>query len=169
MQTRGRAGLYLESTSDEHYGVLPGEDRRVHEVMSRHVVTIEPSASLRQAAAAMRDHGVSAVVVCREGRLHGLVTAQDLVVHGTAAGVAPEAMTVDALIGRHPAAACREDMIVADAKHLMAEHGRQSLPVLNAGGDVVGILSLMDVAAAVMPGVAAAWLSHMKQRRAGQH
>ena len=44
-----RGGLYLESTEAEQLGVLPGEERRVGDVMERRLVAIGPSTSLAQA------------------------------------------------------------------------------------------------------------------------
>jgi acetoin utilization protein AcuB len=53
------------------------DDTPVSEVMSRHVVTIEPNATIRRAAGIMRGRGVGCLPVVDDGRLVGIVTASD--------------------------------------------------------------------------------------------
>ena len=159
---RRPSGLYLESTLDERYGVLPGEDRLVGVVMTRQVVTIHPSASVQEAAKTMRDRQAQALVVSHENRLMGMVTEHDVVVNGTTRAEHPDSIPVEKILPPGEPAVCRDDAILADAARLMAERRLQSLPVMSRDGSVVGILSLLDVAGTVMPGVARAWLSRIR-------
>lgn len=163
------SGLYMESTRDERLGVLPGEDRLVRDVMSLEVVTISPSHSLKDAARLMRDRQVPALIVTEDERLIGILTEHDMVIHGMTRDTAPHMMPVRQVLGDRAPIACREQAILAEAAQLMAEHRLQSLPVMNAGGAVVGHLSLLDIAGAVMPNVAAAWLSRIRKERDRQH
>lgn len=55
-----------------------GDDRPVSEVMTRHVVTIEPEATLRRAAGVMRGRAIGCLPVLDDGRLVGIVTTADL-------------------------------------------------------------------------------------------
>jgi acetoin utilization protein AcuB len=55
--------------------VPPG---RVEEVMSRHVVTVEPTATLRRAANLLRGHLVGCLPVVDDDRLVGIVTISDV-------------------------------------------------------------------------------------------
>jgi CBS domain-containing protein len=155
------SGLYLESTPDERLGVLPGEERLVRDIMSRDVVTIHPSTSLQKAAQAMRDRHVPALVVMRDRRLTGIVTEHDMVIYGLTRS-APETVSVQDAMREQPPVACPEDAILHDAVRLMEEHRLQSLPVVNATGAVTGILSRLDVAGAMVPHVAAAWLARVR-------
>lgn len=163
--SRPAAGLYLESTPDERYGVLPGEDRLVRDVMVRDVATIAPDASVQEAARTMRDQGTSSLVVSEGDRLVGIVDERDIVVKGATQAVHPAAISVRELLPTGDPLACREDAILADAARLMMIHGRQTLPVLNNTGGVAGTLSLLDVAGAVMPSVAGSWLSQVRRHR----
>ena len=53
--------------------------KRVHQIMSRHVVVTRGDDSVADAAAAMLDHGVSCLpVVTAEGSVEGVVTWKDL-------------------------------------------------------------------------------------------
>lgn len=162
--SRRPAGLYLESTPDERYGVLPGEDRLVRDVMTPEVVTIAPETSVQAAAAMMRDRRTPALVVSEGTRLSGTVTEHDLVVRGTAQPAHPATVPVSQILPPDEPIACREDAILADAARLMAARRRPSLPVLDEHGAVVGVLSLLDVVGAVMPNAAATWLSQIRER-----
>jgi CBS domain-containing protein len=51
---------------------------------------------------------------------------------------------------------------VADAVLMMEKERVTTLPVLNEQGSVTGLLSLVDVAASVMPGTASALLSEIR-------
>lgn len=156
---RRPSGIYLESTRDERYGVLPGEDRFVKDVMSREVVTVDALTSVRDAADTMRHRQVPALVVYRDKQLAGVLTERDVAVNGTTKAEHPGSMTVQEVMTSREPISCREDAILADATRVMADHHLPSVPVVNAEGDVVGLLSLLDAAGALMPNVAAAWLA----------
>ena len=55
------------------------EKARVSEAMSRRVVTIDPDASMGEAARQLRAFGVKRLPVVDEGRLVGIVTRQNIV------------------------------------------------------------------------------------------
>ena len=158
---RRHAGIYLESTGDEQYGVLPGEERLVKEVMSRHVVMIDVLTTVKQAAEIMQARKVPALVVCRKEDVAGVVTERELALRGTTGSRHPSAVSVqDILAGCEPVG-CREDAILGDVTRAMIDHRLPAVPVMTAGGDVVGVLSLLDAAGAVMPNVAATWRKQM--------
>ena len=55
-----------------------GDNARVSEVMSTHVDSLGPEATIRQAANRLRGHGVGCLAVMEEGKLLGIVTTSDL-------------------------------------------------------------------------------------------
>lgn len=97
--------------------------------------------------------------MCDGGRLLGILTAHDLVADGVATPRPPESIPVHTLLPPGEPAACRDDAILADAARAMSARRLRSVPVVNAAGTVVGVISLLDVAGAVMPNVARAWLA----------
>ncbi len=157
--SRPPAGLYLESTPDERYGVLPGEDRLVRDVMRPTVRTIDPRASLQEAARMIRDHAVPALIVCRDGEIVGTVSEHDIAVNGATQARSPDTVPVHEVMAPAGALVCRDDAILADAARLMAEQGLRCLPVMDERGAVVGLLTMLDVAVAVVPAAASAWLA----------
>jgi len=118
-------------------------DAKVRDVMTPGPIGVDYYASIGDAARAMRDWGIGAVLVSDRGELRGLVTARDLVTRGTAAGkstgdpVGPLAST--GLIGVAAEAGLEE------AAELMRQHGIRRLPVLE-GGEITGVISMSDLA-----------------------
>ena len=71
------AGPSLGATEfDDDVG--PGTDRALREVMTRDVVTADPTMSVEEAADLLLRHDVSALPVLDEGRLVGIVTTADV-------------------------------------------------------------------------------------------
>jgi CBS domain-containing protein len=102
------------------------------------------SASLAEAAAAMRRYQVGSLLVVEDGTgsTHpvGIVTDRDLALQGFAS----EATTVaDAMTP--VLATVREDADIHEALETMRAHGVRRLVVLSPGGQVSGILSIDDV------------------------
>ena len=62
------------SNSDLHDG---GDDQPVSAVMTREVVTVQPDATIRQAAAIMDGHTIGCLPVVDGGRVTGIVTSSD--------------------------------------------------------------------------------------------
>jgi CBS domain-containing protein len=115
---------------------------RVRDVMTREVRTVGPEETLREVARALRDDGISSVVVTEGGAPVGIVTERD-VVHLVAEGVDPgSAQAGERMTRELVTVAPRADL--TEAAELMAEHGIRHLPVLERGR-LAGILSIRDV------------------------
>ena len=127
---------------------------RVRDVMTPGPIGVDYYQSIGEAARAMRDWGVGAVLVVRDQSLYGLVTDRDLVVRAVAEARAPDdpvgpLSSVD-LIG------VDADAEVGVAGLLMRQHAVRRLPVLE-NGQVTGIVSLGDLSlldGAALPGLA---------------
>jgi CBS domain-containing protein len=74
------------TTYDEDAG--PDVDRTLREIMSRYMITADPTMSVQEAADTMLRNDVSALPVLDEGRLVGIVTTADVL--RMAAGLARE-------------------------------------------------------------------------------
>lgn len=118
---------------------------KISEVMTRDVKRVKSTATLNDAAQMMRDHEIGDVLVMREnGSLCGLVTDRDLVVKGLAEGLDPSAANVEEVCNHTPITVTSDEN-VEEAVKLMREHNIRRLPVVD-GSDLVGILSLGDLA-----------------------
>lgn len=120
---------------------------KVREVMRR-APAVGPDATVAEAAERMRDRGVGALVVREGGVVLGIVTDRDITVRATARGHDPRVAHVRDAMTRS-VVTCRPDDEVDDAAGAMAEHRVRRLVVLDAGKELVGIVSLDDLAAGV--------------------
>jgi len=131
-------------------------DAKVRDVMTPGPIGVDYDQSVGEAARAMRDWGVGAVLVVSNGSLYGLITDRDLVVRAVA-----EERGADEPVGPLSSAnliGVDADADVHEAMRLMRQHGVRRLPVLE-DGQVAGIVSLGDLAMQDEPDLAFAQLS----------
>jgi len=117
----------------------------VNEIMSTRVQVIAPEATLRQAAQLMLALDVGALPVCQGPTVLGMVTDRDITVRGVAAGLPPDVACVSDVMTKDPAS-CSEDQ---DTEHVMQVMGKaqvRRLPVVNLAHELVGIVSIGDLA-----------------------
>lgn len=131
----------------------------VREAMTPHPITATLRMSVREALRQLGDHRISAMpVVDGDGRLRGIVSELDLL--RSAVGGAPgehdrpaasEVVvppTVESVYTRATVTIAPDDE-VAVAVELMTELGAKSLPVVDRGDQVVGMVSRSDVVRAL--------------------
>jgi CBS-domain-containing membrane protein/PII-like signaling protein len=141
-------------------------DLPVHDVMRRNVVSIPATATVRDAVSAIVGQVFRALpVIDHDGRLVGIVANTDLLERGGLTvrlellSAMPEAeradviaslpeMPVEQVMRRDPVT-LRPDETLADATRRMSETRLKRLPVVDADGRLVGILSRSDVLRAV--------------------
>lgn len=116
----------------------------IREVMSNRPVTVDPGATIRQAAQLMRDHEVGDVIVVDNGRLAGLVTDRDIVVRAVAESHDPAQVTVGDIATTQLNCLSPTDS-VEEAIRLMREQAVRRIPVVE-GGRCVGVVTIGDLA-----------------------
>ncbi len=139
---------------------------KVRDVMTRDVVTVTPETSYKELIDTMLEHEVSGLpVVDADGELVGLVTEADLAAKEAygARRRRPLRLVAEYLRGRDPAWLQRASGLTADqvmtrvlskaapdddvrsAARRLVELGRKRLPVVDASGELVGIVSRADI------------------------
>jgi CBS domain-containing protein len=116
----------------------------VRDVMATNLQSIDATASIRQAAAVMRDNDIGDVLVVADGNLRGIVTDRDLVVRALAEGRQADATPVGEVCSPELAVVDAQAE-VAEAADIMGRHAVRRLPVID-NEEVVGIVSLGDLA-----------------------
>jgi CBS domain-containing protein len=117
----------------------------VRDVMVSEVVTIEPSASLADAARTMEKANIGMLPVMEEGRVRGVITDRDIVVRAVARDADPSATRVDECLT--PEAICARPMwTTAQALQAMAEAQVGRLPVVDDQDRLVGVVTLSSMA-----------------------
>lgn len=160
---RSRSGIFGESTNDEAYGVLAGEDRLVKDVMTQEVAVTTASITAKEAIEVIKNLNVPILVACLEGgEPVSALTEYDLAINVITEGRADSA-TLYELIKKRMVIRCREDAILADAIYVMLNHRARHVPVVDAKGQLVGALSLVDAVGAITPDAAACWQTKARQ------
>ena len=116
---------------------------KVRDVMTAEPIVLQQDQSIADAAQAMRDASVGAVLIVDGDKLCGLVTDRDIVVRAVA-----ESALADSPVGQVVSpdlVAVGADDETADAARVMQDNAVRRLPVLD-DGRIVGIVSIGDLA-----------------------
>ena len=127
---------------------------KVDLVMSVDVGRCLPSDSLNEAARIMweRDCGIVPIVESREsGRLVGVVTDRDICVAAYTKGRPLTAISIAEVMAKR-VVSCRASDELRAAEQAMCQAQVHRLPVIDASGQLVGVLSLADIARATARG-----------------
>ncbi len=119
---------------------------KVRELMTTEPTTVEPKATLGEAATLMKQEDCGSIPVVEGGRLVGIVTDRDIVVRGVAAGKDPKTQRVSEVMSANPVT-IGPDNDVSDAEMKMADRQIRRLPVVE-GGKLVGIIVTAQIARA---------------------
>ncbi len=117
----------------------------VQDKMTTNLITLERDAPVIEAARRMRDSAIGDVLVTEKGRLVGIATDRDLVVRCLATGGDPEKTDLGSVCSEQLATLNVDDEIPR-AVQLMEERAVRRLPVIDAEGRPVGIVSIGDLA-----------------------
>lgn len=135
---------------------------KVRDVMTPHPVSLSPDATLVEAAQRMRDNDIGDVLIVEAGgQLRGIVTDRDVVVRAVADGQEARDTSVAEVCSPNPAIVNPEDDSDL-AVRLMRERAIRRLPVVD-GGQVVGMISLGDLAIERDPSSALAEISAARE------
>lgn len=115
--------------------------KAISEVMTREVAFVSPQDNVQRAALLMRDLNVDALPVCDGQRLVGMITDRDITIRTTAPGQVhvADAMTDEALW-------CYEDQTVGEVLQQMSDEQIRRIPVVSRDKELVGMVSLDDIA-----------------------
>ncbi len=118
----------------------------VNDVMTADVECARPNDTIAAAAARMRDLDVGALPVCGANeRLVGMITDRDITIRATARCCDPAHTKVSEVM-THDISYCYEDEEVSQAAWQMMEERVRRLPVLSRDKQLVGVVSLGDLA-----------------------
>lgn len=118
---------------------------QIREIMTEDVKVIQPDTSVKEAAAIMKDLDVGVLPVTNGRELAGILTDRDIVIRSTAEGSNPEEVKAGDIISRD-VAMCHDNDTVETAAERMRENKIRRLPVVDRDNQLVGIVSLGDVA-----------------------
>ena len=121
-----------------------GERTVFQSIPKKHVVSVPPQATIREAACVMtRANCGSVLVIDAAGTMLGILTERDLMTRVLAKALDPAATAVSKVMTRHPRCIAPEAK-VADAVVIMLERGFRHLPIVAEGGRILGVFSIRD-------------------------
>jgi CBS domain-containing protein len=123
---------------------------RLTDVMERATALVVPEDNIQIAAQTMADSRSDAVLVGSSERLVGVLTARDILIRVTARGLDP-AMTPVREIMTPAAEACSEQETAEAVAVRMTERRVDAMPVIDAAGRPVGVVTLRTVEASRLP------------------
>jgi CBS domain-containing protein len=111
-------------------------------VKNQRILTAAATMSVSEAAIAMRDAKVGAIMVVNGQRLVGIFTERDALYRVLAAGKDPRRTTLADVMTVNPAT-IEPDMPFGQALHIMYERGFRHVPVVD-DGELIGMVSARD-------------------------
>ena len=117
---------------------------KAKDIMTENPECATPGTTVADVAAIMRDMNVGVVPVTDDDRLLGVITDRDITIRVTAAGMAPQDVTVQDFMSPNVVTVSPDDS-VDDVRKLMADHQIRRVMVVD-DGKLVGVVSLGDVA-----------------------
>ena len=122
---------------------------KISDIMSRDVQVARPEDTLRDAAETMARIDAGSLPVCDGRRLLGIVTDRDIVVRGLAKGLGPDSSVTQVMT--QGVEYCFEDDDLTEVADKMAASQIRRIPVVDRDKNLVGIVSLGDVAREARP------------------
>ena len=122
----------------------PGS-RHIRDVMTPDPECVSEKDSIRDVARIMKDADTGVVPVVDGKKIIGLITDRDIIVRGLAEGKNLENVRVNELMTKS-IRSVREDSSVDEALELMGSAEIRRVPVVNQNDELVGIVSLGDIA-----------------------
>ncbi|CAI6093378.1 unnamed protein product [Clonostachys chloroleuca] len=111
--------------------------------------TVSVRTSVKDAAALMRENHTTAVLVQDQGAITGIFTSKDVVLRVIAPGLDPTNCSVVRVMTPHPDFAPM-DMTIQAALRKMHDGHYLNLPVMNDGGEIVGMVDVLKLTYATL-------------------
>jgi CBS domain-containing protein len=118
---------------------------RVADIMIQEAVTIDPTATLAEAAQRMREANVGMLPLVEHGVLRGVLTDRDLAVRAVAQGLDPSRTTAAECATMQNLVTARPGWSADEALRVMAERQVGRLPVTDDDGRLLGVVSLSSL------------------------
>jgi CBS domain-containing protein len=124
---------------------------KVSDIMTQATVSDAPDDTLAEASAKMWRQQTGSLLIMEGGKLIGIVTERD-VLRTVGEGHDPKSVSLRDVM-TSDVVAVDSDLSVRDAAQIMFDKWFRHLPVVDTGGEVVGIVSLRDLNGLVAQGM----------------
>jgi CBS domain-containing protein len=127
---------------------------KIRDIMHKGVASVGPATAVQQIARKMRDMDIGALPVVDRGDIVGIVTDRDITLRAVAPGLDLSSLAARDVMSRD-VLSCRATDDAHRALKMMEDAQVRRLPVLDDSHELVGMVSLGDIAHARRPDLAA--------------
>ncbi|MEO8217167.1 MAG: CBS domain-containing protein [Acidobacteriota bacterium] len=124
---------------------MKDRSEKVRDVMTRNPDCLSETDGVSKAAELMVKNDCGAIPVIEDKRLVGMITDRDIVIRLVARGRNPAEATVGEAMSRG-VHTVREDQLIDQVYAVMAREQVRRIPVVGGDDEIVGIVSVADVA-----------------------
>lgn len=128
---------------------------KIREVMTPNPISSTPDATVESVARLMADTNCGEIPICKEGRVVGILTDRDITCRSVAFGRDPSKTKASDIMTLLPITVFADDPLQS-AMEVLEQEAIRRVPVVDANGLMIGIVSQVDVA------------THASRRKAGQ-
>lgn len=118
---------------------------QIKEIMTKGIACVDSKSSAADAARKMKDQNVGTVLVIDGNSVKGLLTDRSITTKAVAEQKDPRNVPVTDIMTKK-VVGCSENDDLFDALKIMGENKIRRLPVINDQSQLVGIVSLSDIA-----------------------
>ena len=109
------------------------------------VISIEPTSTMLETAKVLRENKIGAILVCdKDGKMCGVISERDIVIAIARSG----APILNKAVGDFMTTGvytCKAEDTIKQVMEVMTSRRIRHLPVVGAGGTIVGMISIGDV------------------------
>jgi CBS domain-containing protein len=116
----------------------------VEDIMVQKVITVDPNASVKEAARLMNKHEIGSLIVVGQGQVMGIMTERDLLKKVVEVGKNPAKTKVNEIMSKRLVVGSSH-MEIPDAVRLMLQKKIKKLPIVTEG-KIIGLVTLTDIA-----------------------
>jgi len=140
MAQEGGIGILHKNMSIEAQAQKVRRVKRAESGMILDPVTLTMQATVGDAKASMREHGIGGIpIITEDGSIQGIVTNRDLRFEKDDSRMITEIMTSENLI------TAKEGTSLAEAELILQEHKIEKLLVVNDNGKLLGLITFRDI------------------------
>ncbi|MDA0929992.1 MAG: IMP dehydrogenase, partial [Bacteroidetes bacterium] len=140
MAREGGIGVLHKNMAIHEQALMVRKVKRAESGMIIDPVTVEADATVKDVLNLMREHKIGGIpVVDSDGRLVGIVTNRDLRFEANESRPITQVMTKNNLV------TAKEGQDLSGAESILQEFKIEKLPVVNADGRLVGLLTYKDI------------------------
>jgi CBS domain-containing protein len=123
---------------------------QVKDVMTKGIACVDTKSSAADAAKKMKDQNVGTVLVVDGSQVAGMITDRAIVTKAVADQKDPRSVPIGDIMTKQ-VVGCRESDDILEAVKTMGDMKVRRLPVVNDSNQLVGVVSLSDIAREMRP------------------